>query len=664
MSLPIDSPNKSPLGESTAVVAFQQDPPSHIFNNKWFNLSLTLSLHRLRFRDQIPECNVKLQPQLLRCVNKDTYPLSPNDTVEFEMDPQTLTLPISSSSAASKPVVTEARCKISCPQNRRMEQSFIIEFRETWSESSNTGIKVNPVKSKKMTVVDARLEVSAIEWDKVSVKDANDKVWYKDMGGKDNAMQVTVTLKDQNGEAVRNQKVPLRLDLLYDNEQRSRVMKQEILRTIGSRNPAIDPNTGKATVQFRIEQVSKNHQNQDFLLQLSDDRTNHSHIQPGVTRPVTVRSKIKGSSKTTKAQQYQQQYQQQPIPPQTPQDFPSVFQQRSYHPSNPATIRNAMRGVIEWTEEVLNGLHQLKWNHIGYEQLQDGTYDRFHPLYQMQNPNDTINKIMSMYESQTRENMRVLIQSIDSTAPASNDPFGARNTALHLPSTTNHRGTKRPRSHVDPQGQFQFQYQNDISSQGSLSQSQGMQVQNFMQRGPVFNQPNQFIMQQQHQLQQQQQQQQQQRYQFAPQFPYSHTSTDQNEEDQFVDAEYRQGEVQYILARPFTHSGKQLGYPAYSLTKALLGFYRKSSRDGVGPRFVPIHKHELHTREMEQATKILDDAILQGDRRVLNIHHYQNLTEVVNEALSYERWPKTTGESTTTGHVDIGLAGDNSPESF
>ena len=117
--------------------------------------------------------------------------------------------------------------------------------------------------------------------------------------------------------------------------------------------------------------------------------------------------------------------------------------------------------------------------------------------------------------------------------------------------------------------------------------------------------------------------------------------------------------MQYILARPFRHSGKQLGYPAYSLTKALLGFYRKSTRDGGG-RFVPIHKQELHTIEMDQATKILDDAILQGDRRVLNIHHYQSLTEVVNEALSYERWPKSAGETSNTGDVDIGLANDNS----
>ena len=49
--------------------------------------------------------------------------------------------------------------------------------------------------------------------------------------------------------------------------------------------------------------------------------------------------------------------------------------------SDVQALRAAMRGVIRWTEEVVNGLFPLKWQVIGYAQFPDGTVDYNRPYH-------------------------------------------------------------------------------------------------------------------------------------------------------------------------------------------------------------------------------------------------------------------------------------------
>jgi len=65
-------------------------------------------------------------------------------------------------------------------------------------------------------------------------------------------------------------------------------------------------------------------------------------------------------------------------------------------------LREAMRGIIKWTEEVVTGLYPLQWQVIGYAQLVDGTPDYSRPYYSMPNPNNCISKVLSMYAETTR----------------------------------------------------------------------------------------------------------------------------------------------------------------------------------------------------------------------------------------------------------------------
>jgi len=64
-----------------------------------------------------------------------------------------------------------------------------------------------------------------------------------------------------------------------------------------------------------------------------------------------------------------------------------------------------MKGVIEWTEEVVNGLYPLQRQIVG------------HTYHNMPNPNGQISKILSMYAESTREHLGVLISAVENTRP-------------------------------------------------------------------------------------------------------------------------------------------------------------------------------------------------------------------------------------------------------
>ena len=86
-------------------------------------------------------------------------------------------------------------------------------------------------------------------------------IFFKDEGGKDKHLKAIVRLYGNDGCIVKGIHVPLKLSLIYDNEEGSKVLKEsEILRIIGNTKHYIDPENGQSIIKFRIEDVSKNHQ--------------------------------------------------------------------------------------------------------------------------------------------------------------------------------------------------------------------------------------------------------------------------------------------------------------------------------------------------------------------------------------------------------------------
>lgn len=150
--------------------------------------------------------------------------------------------------------------------------------------------------------------------------------WYKDEGGRDKCMDVNVVLVDHLGRPVSTRKVPLAVVLEY--EEGLKVTKQSILKVAPDSQLRIDSKVrssatpvelsragitlcrvvvwcgvvwcwcwvkqGTARIRARIEDVSKNHQGQQFRMRIMPDVKQEplTHdISADVTSAVTVRSK-------------------------------------------------------------------------------------------------------------------------------------------------------------------------------------------------------------------------------------------------------------------------------------------------------------------------------------------------------------------------------------
>jgi hypothetical protein len=144
------------------------------------------------------------------------------------------------------------------------------------------GPYVSPAVSEPMLCIRYRLKI---------LEDSIPDIWYKDEGGRDKCIDLSVTLQDQNNELIVARKVPLRVTLLYESGHH--VLKQDILK-INPENKLLIDETGRALLRLRIEDVSKNHQKQLFTVQIVPDTVQHplnNDISPDCCRPLEVRSK-------------------------------------------------------------------------------------------------------------------------------------------------------------------------------------------------------------------------------------------------------------------------------------------------------------------------------------------------------------------------------------
>ncbi|GLE05735.1 hypothetical protein PINS_up014783 [Pythium insidiosum] len=116
-------------------------------------------------------------------------------------------------------------------------------------------------------------------------------VWFKDEGGREKCMVVMAVLESAPDVPLEQRVVPLQLRLLY--ESGATVANQGILRLF----PDMRPNMtrGRVTISFRIDDVSKNHQGQSFVLEIAPEKQENSQmfqdIAPVRTSVIAIRSK-------------------------------------------------------------------------------------------------------------------------------------------------------------------------------------------------------------------------------------------------------------------------------------------------------------------------------------------------------------------------------------
>ncbi|CAI5700931.1 hypothetical protein KXD40_008437 [Peronospora effusa] len=133
--------------------------------------------------------------------------------------------------------------------------------------------------------------------------------FYKDEGGKANALEVEVTLVEFNelGEPARSSdkefiEIPLRILLFFESGKRVDDTDQEIFRFVGNDydSVVIRTSTRKALVQFRLEKVSRRKDGQRFKLRIEVDQeqctANVADLTPVFTNAICVLSKRKHPS--------------------------------------------------------------------------------------------------------------------------------------------------------------------------------------------------------------------------------------------------------------------------------------------------------------------------------------------------------------------------------
>lgn len=100
-----------------------------------------------------------------------------------------------------------------------------------------------------------------------------------------------IQLVNSSGHLVTDRRVPLRLVLKYESGQD--VSQQELFKISPESRRVID-DTGSATIKFRIDDVSKNHQKQAFAVMVAADVTAvplNADIGGAISAAVDIKSK-------------------------------------------------------------------------------------------------------------------------------------------------------------------------------------------------------------------------------------------------------------------------------------------------------------------------------------------------------------------------------------
>lgn len=568
-------------------------------------------------------------------------------------------------------------CKIKSHIHENKATQCTISFSSTPTKSCFSSNKVSYARTTSIQIVSKKLVVDDKTWP---------DIWFKDEGGKDKCMEAKISLVDGFGHIIKGRRIPLSVTLLYDNEESTRVIKQDTLRILSPSPQFINAKSGECSISFRIEEVSKNHQGQNFKLEIAPDVPDAFCTAKVCTPPVCIRSKRnKRIRPTTSRRDTNEKLS--TNSPTRPLGLASskclvddsFTQDSSIDLSdikNSKRLRQAMKSVIEWTEEIVHGLYQIKWNIIGYAKFSDGTLDYNRPYHSMQNPNEHIKKILSEYSDHTRCDLQTLRDTVENSKeskldglklmalsqirPKENFPFGNHQTPTETKSSKQSR----------MENSMQLPVYQVPQVPPSVSLTQGIDMQHPATIAHIA--PNMIAQQnaapchfhQQKYLRERLTFQDQHMSIFDPEMRSrrfsSHNETDilmmnrsngerelerlqDKKVDEEIDTETLQKTIMYILAKQIksANSGQRLGFPAFNSKKIIVGFYRESeTKVGVG-RFVLLSKYkdQFRSDQMMQATFLLEDALKDNSEAVHCIQNYGSLQNMIGHALAYE-WSK------------------------
>lgn len=593
-------------------------------------------------------------------------------------------------------------CMIRTDSIRRdAETAYVVRFSTSGEDRATNNPMNSPGRARVVKGVSTRPTQLVNYKIRATVEDDWDSVWYKDEGGRDKSMEVFVAIYDKDGQLKTGENIPLDPVLCYKVDKEapeSKVANQDILRTLGSANIVLDKDTGRTRLRFRVEDVSKNHQGQDFILKVAPDTRSkrYKDIAPAFTPAVNVRSKRNKRSRGNSNRQSSGKAGNDNAGRSS--DSPSATRQRltgsfgtggqetlrsgpggqnvSFNPADVNRLQQAMRGIIGWADEVVNGLYPLQWQVLGYQQHPDGTPDYTRPYHNMPNPNGPINRILSAYTDQVRGHLRVLLNAVEEaqTTSITAGGGGISSAADYMPSALQGRDFPSGDPYGSLLGQNRFGVQG-AAALGTMGSDSGLRVpgdaglSQAVIGGTSGLHPS-----------------------LAPAgntLPYAPRATVANPtgltgipgastyglhgqntmpaaamaqqpglRGSTLDSQQRalandshESEVEYVLAKQYKtlRNGTRLGFPAFSASKEILGFFREGNgKVGVG-QFVPIshHSDDFGPLEILQASEILEDFIAKKSDAVHCLKDHANITSLLDAALVYD-WSKDINNASNT----------------
>jgi hypothetical protein len=260
-------------------ILITRQPPSQVFSDEWFDVGFDLSS---AFPAGIPSDSIELCANIYHSHEGqyDSEPVKQNSEIDIH-------LATTSNQANGQNNVAIVKCKIKSPSIRAGKPIFYnIKFFQRIRQSGHVIENVKAaISTKGKATFQTYLSIHTLKACKshhflirvlflvqiVAYKLSLECDWgipvifYKDEGGKDKHLKTIAKLYGCDGCIAKGTHVPLKVSLIYDNEEGSPVLKEsDILRVLGSSKQYIDPENGQSIIKFRIEDVSKNHQGENF----------------------------------------------------------------------------------------------------------------------------------------------------------------------------------------------------------------------------------------------------------------------------------------------------------------------------------------------------------------------------------------------------------------
>ena len=171
------------------------------------------------------------------------------------------------------------KCKINEVSMNVRNRKFVIQLKPAAGKKGDgVAQSISAVRTTGIEVVNQRLEIDTSGW-------SNE--FYKDEGGRDKCMIVPVKLVNSQGVVVTGRSMKLHCTLLYENG--IIVTSQNILRMHESCTPMIKTETGTAELKLSIEATSRNHENQDFQIQIGPYPSSHEDKDTASTMTPSVK---------------------------------------------------------------------------------------------------------------------------------------------------------------------------------------------------------------------------------------------------------------------------------------------------------------------------------------------------------------------------------------